>query len=363
LLRHIRFIGFWLLFFVSILMAGCSGGIPGLEPTPTNTAIPTETPIPTATPTLTPTPLPPVGVLLVPEGADPQLADQMQSFVSERITQMGMRFQVRPSLSRDDFERDDFRWIIALPPYDDLGILAASVPEARFLAVGFDGLEPSANLTVIALPEDWIVQQAFIAGYMGMVITPDWRAGMIRVNIPEGELAARAFKTGALFFCSSPSTPGQDLFCRPDYAPIYQYPIIVFGEPEVSTPEEWQGVGRYLINQFVETIFISPEIQSDQLVRYLAREGANMIGGVAPPGDVSENWVASLEFDLFQTFQDYWPEFAAGTDAQLITIPLTITHVNPELLSPGRQQFVEAILADLVAGYVDYGIDTSVNNP
>lgn len=362
MLRYTRFTCFTLLSVLLILLAGCSGGIPGFEPTPTSTATPTSTPTPTATPTLTPTPLPPVGVLLVPEGADPQLADQIQAFLSERIPQMGMRFQVRPSLSRDEFERDDFQWIIALPPYDDLGALAASVSDARFLAVGFNGLEPAANLTVIALPADWFVQQAFMAGYMGMVITPDWRAGMIRVNTPEGELAARAFKTGALFFCSSPSAPGQDLFCRPDYAPIYQYPIIAFGEPGTS-PDEWPGVGRYMLNQYVDTMFISPEVHSDQLLRFLAQEEVAIIGSTPPLNDIDSQWVASLEFDLFQTFQAYWPEFAAGTDAQLIPVNLTITHVNPERLSPGRQQFIELMLADLIAGYLDYGLETNVNNP
>jgi hypothetical protein len=273
-----------------------------------------------------------------------------------------MRFQVRPSLSAEDFERDDFQWVIALPPYDDLNRLAASQPQARFLAIGFDDLEASTNLSVISQPEDWYIQQAFIAGYMSMVITPDWRGGMIRVNTPEGEIAGQAFKTGALFFCSSPSTPDQDLFCRPDYAPVYQYPIIAFGEPDISE-DEWPGLGRFMLGQYVETIFISPEVKSDQLLRYLAQEEAEIIGSMLPPNDIRSQWVASLEFDLFQTFQDFWPVFEAGMDGQAISVPLAITHVNPELLSPGRQQFVENMLESVNAGFVDYGLDSSVNNP
>ena len=362
MLQFTRLSWFTLLSVVLILLSGCSGNLPGFEPTPTPTTPPTATAFPTATPTLTPTPLPPVGVLLHPEGADQQLADQLQNFLSNRITQLDMRFQVRPTLSRNDFERDEIQMVVALPPFDDLHALAASNPDTRFLAVGFNDLEPAANLTVIALPEDWFMQQAFMAGYIGMVITPDWRAGMIRVDTPEGELAARAFESGALFFCSSPSAPGQDLFCRPDYAPIYQYPIIAFGEPG-TTPDEWPGVGRYMLNQFVDTIFISPEVHSDQLLRFLAQEEVEIIGSSPPLSDIASQWVASLEFDLFQTFQDYWPEFAAGTDAQLVPVGLTITNVNPELLSPGRQQFVERKLVDLAAGYVDYGLDSNVNNP
>ncbi len=362
MLRKNSFIGLFLFLGFALLLVGCSGGIPGLEPTPTNPPPPTETPVPTETPTPTETQLPPVGVLLVPDGADPILVEQMQSFLSDRIPQHGMRFQVRPSLSQDDFERDDFRWVIAVPPYSDLDLLAASAPAARFLAIGFNDLEPSSNLTVISQPEDWYAQQAFMAGYIGMVITPDWRAGMIRVNTTEGEIASQSFKIGALFFCSSPSAPGQNLFCRPDYAPVYEYPIIAFGEPE-TTSDEWPGVGRYMLNQYVDTIFISPEVESDQLLRYLSQEEVELIGSTPPLDDIRSQWVASLEFDLFQTFQDFWPEFETGTNGQLVTVPLTITNVNPDLLSPGRQEFVEIMLADLVSGFVDYGLDNFVNNP
>ena len=174
---------------------------------------------------------------------------------------------------------------------------------------------------------------------------------MIRVNTEAGEAAGQAFYNGALFFCASPSTADQELFCRPQYAPVYQYPVVVYGEPE-TLPDEWPNVGRYMLNQYAETIFISPEVKSDPLLRYLAGEGANLIGGIAPLEDIRANWVASLEFDLLQAFDTFWPEFAAGVDGQQVTVPLAITHVNPDLLSPGRQQFVEIMLADVVAGYV-----------
>ena len=357
--RNFRFVGFALLIVFTLFLAGCSGGIPGLAPTPTGTATPTETPVPTETPTATPTPLPPVGVLIIPEGADANLAEQLQTFLSVEIPAAGMRFQVRPSLSREDFERENFQWVIVLPPLDDLGILAASAPQTQFLAIGFNGLKPAPNLTVIVQPEDWYIQQAFMAGYIGMVITPDWRSGMIRVNSPEGDLAAQAFNNGSLFFCSSPSG---NLICYSRYAPVYGYPAITFGEPE-TTADEWPGVGRYMLNLYVETIFISPEVKSDQLLRYLAQEEVEIIGGSAPLDDIRSQWVCSLEFDVFRAFRDYWPQFTAGGEGQMVEVGLAITNVNPELLSPGRQQFVEQMLADVQAGYVVMMDENNVNNP
>ena len=118
-----------------------------------------------------------------------------------------------------------------------------------------------------------------------------------------------------------------------------------------------------MLNQYVETMFISPEIESEQLLRYLAQEEVEIIGGAPPPDEIRSQWVASLEYDLFQAFQLYWPEFTAGAEGQSIVVPLVITNVNPDLLSPGRQQFVEIMLANLMAGFVDYGLDNSVNNP
>ena len=79
MLSKTRFFSLSLLLGLVLFLVGCSSGIPGIEPTPTNTPLPTETPTPTETATPTATPLPPAGVLLVPEGADQQLADQLQA--------------------------------------------------------------------------------------------------------------------------------------------------------------------------------------------------------------------------------------------------------------------------------------------
>jgi len=355
--RKTQILGLFLL--LALALAGCSDGLPGAGVTPEVTQPPTETAAPTEIPTPTNTPLPPVGVLLVPEGANSALADRLQTFLSEQIPPHGMRFQLRPALDAETIRRDDIRWVIALPPVDDLGALAAAVPDVRFVALGFDALEPAANLTIVAVPEDWYLQQAFMAGYMGMVLTYDWRVGMVRVNLPQDNLASEAFRNGALFFCASPSG---DLNCYSHFAPVIAYPIIVYGEPELS-PDEWPGLGRYLLNQAVETVFVSPLVDSDPLLRYLGQEEAIIIGTSPPLDGLRAQWAASLEFDLFAAFERHWPEFVAGSDGELVNVSLEITHVNPDLLSPGRQQFVEKMLADIQGGYIILTEEHNVNNP
>jgi hypothetical protein len=349
---------------ITALLIGCQGGVAlpwqPASPTPTPEATFTPTPTPTLTPT--PTPLPPLGVLLAPSQADPALANPVQNFLAAEIPGAGYRYQLRPSLIASDFEQDDIRWVIVLPPYPEIRSLVAAAPQTRFLALGFDDLEPTANLSVVALPRNWFAQQAFMAGYLAAVITPDWRVGMIRLNTPEGEQAGQAFDTGALFYCASPSSPGQENFCRPTYAPIYEYPLTVYGEPGAA-PEEWTPVGNYLLNMAVETIYVMPGADGDQLLRSLAQSEATLLGGVTPPEGVQNHWAASLQYDLLQTFKAYWPEFVTETAGKAVTVPLTLTHVNPDLLSPGRQQFVEKMLADLLAGAIDLGVGEAVNNP
>jgi hypothetical protein len=40
-----------------------------------------------------------------------------------------------------------------------------------------------------------------------------------------------------------------------------------------------------------------------------------------------------------------------------VTLSVGLGNVNPDLVSPGRQQLVEAMLADLRVGFIDTGVD------
>ena len=103
---------FALLIILTVFLAGCNAAIPGLSPTSTSAPSPTPTPTCTPSPTPTVTPLPPVGVLLAPPGVESELVEEMQARVSEWIPALGYRFQVRPSLTTNDLDRDDFKLIV-----------------------------------------------------------------------------------------------------------------------------------------------------------------------------------------------------------------------------------------------------------
>ncbi len=337
---------------LSIFLAGCGGDIPGLSPTLTLTPAPTSTPTPTATPTPTLTPLPPVGVLLAPPHADPKLAGEVQARLSQWIPEIGYRFQVRPSLSEGDLERDDFRLVVALPPNPEVAAMAANHPEIQFLAIGIQGVDPASNISTIGADGDRLDHQGFIAGYMAAMITPDWRVGVIGYSDSESTVAARqAFLTGVKFYCG---------LCRSSYPPWYDYPLYFELGADADTVA-WRMAADYMIQRAVETVYVVPGAGDDAMLGHLSSAGVNIIAGEPPLPNHRGHWVASLRFDLLESFIDFWPEYMAGSDVRAVTIPLQITDANPELLSPGKQRLVQETLVDVLGGYIDLGIDVNTN--
>jgi hypothetical protein len=51
------------------------------------------------------------------------------------------------------------------------------------------------------------------------------------------------------------------------------------------------------------------------------------------------------------------PGLMNGEGGVVVELPISFTGVNPDLFSPGRQRLTEAMLADLLAGYIDTGVD------
>jgi hypothetical protein len=341
---------FWMFFVVSLV--GCRGEMPGFSPTQTLTPSPTSTSTPTETPTPTSTPLPPVGVLLVPPGAATGFATEIQSLLAQWIPEIGYRFQLRPSLSEADLYRDDFRLVVALPPNQDILTMVTNHPEIQFLTIGIQGLEPAQNLSTIGADGNRLDHQGFIAGYIAAMITPDWRVGVLGLSESENTIAARqAFYTGVKFYCG---------LCLPSYPPWYEYPLYF----ELGTDADtiaWRTAADYMIQRAVETVYVVPGAGDDAMLRYLSDAGVNIIAGRSPLVDIQEHWVASLQFDLMSSFVDFWPVFVASPDPQAVTIPLDITDINSELLSPGKQRLVTDIMADMLAGYIDLGVDVAPN--
>jgi hypothetical protein len=93
----------------------------------------------------------------------------------------------------------------------------------------------------------------------------------------------------------------------------------------------------------------------DQNLRNSA-EKALLIGSEAPCR--FRGSAASLRSDPLPAISGSLPALLAGKGAIELPASLEISDVNANLLSPGRQQLAEEILADLLAGYIATGAGT-----
>lgn len=344
-----------LLYFVvlgvlGLMLFACSSGQP--TPSPTETVGLEATSLPTLTPssTATPTQEAPSVILLAPLESDPVLADKLESTLSTLAAQDGQSFQVLTELSPADLD-EEVRVVVALGPDPGLALLAASAPDTKFLAVGMPDVQPAANLITIASSGDRPDRLGFAAGYLAAAITEDWRVGVVSgQETPAGKAAELGFTNGVYFLCG---------LCRPVFPPfpIPGYPLTV-QLPQSAAQADWQTAIEYFQAWQVGTVYVAPEISDPELLRELADAGINIIGIGPPPAEFRSNWVASIGVsDPVSAVQDIWQALLETQGDKSVELPLVLTDVNPELVSPGRQHLVEEMLVDLLAGYIDTGVD------
>jgi len=299
---------------------------------------------PTHTPSLTP---PPLAILWASPGADPELVAEAQSILSEAAAQQAWQFSQREGLTEADFQTEgEIAVVVALPPLQDLAALISAAPSTRFIALGATDLEVSPNLTTIGAsgaPPDYL---GFVAGYIAAVITEDWRVGVIAVSdTAEGQAAREGFLTGAKYFCG---------LCQQLYPPYYNYPLY-YEQVSGASSDAWRAAADQLIGLAVTTIYVAPGAGDQALLEYLAQSGIAIIGSISPPEALQSNWVATVEADLLAALRGQLPQALIGEADVTASLPVRISHVNENLLSPGKLANVEETLSILELGLIATG--------
>lgn len=327
---------------IILFLVGCTP--PGLLKSPTWTVEVTPSQEPTRTPPpATATTLPAVGAFLAAPEADADLVDHIKPRVSTWVREGGYRFQALHSLSVQDLESESYRVVVAISPQPNIASLAQAAPQTQFLAVGFSNLDTAQNLSVIPAGQGQYDQQGFLAGYIAAMITADWRTAAIGVSDdPAAQQAREAFIAGRRYFCG---------LCRPEHPP-WEFPLYV-ELPKDASAAQWQSTADVMIKKGIETFYIIPGAGGQELIQFLVDADKMILSsGVHYREDFKESWVASLGFDLPTAFDEYWPSFVEGEVGQAVPVPLTISDVNPDNLSPGRMKNAESILRDLTQGWI-----------
>lgn len=337
---------YWFLLII-IALAGCGGG----TETPLE-VISTPTASPTPQPTLTSTPVIPVGVFLTPEGSNPEFVADLGPLIGGYIKGEGLRYQILPDLTTNDFEIEEYEIVVAIPPFPELVALAESAPETKFLAIGFDDVETSENLSILGSGGADYDIQGFIAGYIAAMITDDWRVGTLSLQENPNALAARnGFLTGVKYYCG---------WCSPKYAPmggIYIYPKFI-DLPVGASDGEISANIDILVDRVVNTYYIVPGVGTPQIYRKLISHDKLIIGsGFDYKEEYQDYWVASLEYDLVAALEEFWPRFLESETGLLELPPLLITDVNHDLLGEGKLNLALKILEEVQAGFIKTSYD------
>jgi hypothetical protein len=335
-------------FFLLLVFLLTSCGAPAAVTPTTNpdvTPEPSTTPQPTAGPT--PTLPAPLAVLILPADMDPERSKEYQTAVYDLTQTAGYRFQVLNKFTSDDLALEsNLKIVIALPPDPGIVSLAAAAPEVQFLTINIADIKPGGNVSVLggsALPMDKV---AFMAGYIGAMITQDYHTGMIlRKGSPDAEKIRTSFRAGQIFFCG---------ICNPYAGPFKDYPLSM-DIPEDAKPNEYTAYADLLIRDRVDTMFLQPGVDTPQLLDYLPTVGILTIG-TQTPLKKSGVWVVTLQPNYLSALKTAWPELVAGKGGQAFPAPLAFTDVNADLFSPGKQLLAQKVLDDLLADRISTDI-------
>ncbi len=341
----------FLIIFAVLFIAACN--FPGTSTVASPTSLPEISPRPSEPGA---TFLPPVSknkvIFVSPLDANRFLADQLERELETLTLAEGMRWERMQSISSEDIDPQT-RIVIAFENDPGLRTLQIANPDVQFLAVAIHGLEAGSNLSIIGPEGLRIDQQAFIAGFLAAVITPDYRVGVISLaDTIEGRAAQHGFFNGARYYCG---------LCRQAYPPFTDYP------KHVQLPDselDWQTVLDAAIQNHIETVYISSLPTSDSALVHLAQSRLRMLGGEPRPDNFpKELWVATVRMDPAYGLRVLWDDLLAGMPGVSMPMQLTIEEVNPALLTPGRQRLVEEIRDKILAGYIDTAVDPFTGDP
>lgn len=342
----------WAVFtIITLLLSGCNLSV--TQSAQTATPASTNTPSPTATlvATSTPTPPPSTALFIIPPQADQPLASEIKPTLEQLAKGSGMRFSVQSGLDARDLT-PEVKVVVLLPPFDSLESLASAAMTTQFIALGFAGLQPAANLSVIG-GSDRPDQIGFMAGVIAAMLTEDWRVGIISLSdTPAGNAARLGFQSGVVYFCG---------LCRPYYPPSVAYPIIA-QLPSNASQTEGQAAAQTMIGQSVKTVYVYPGAGDEAMLATLTQAGIHLIGGTSPTNSSQAAWIASLKMDILPALQTAWPQVLSGKGGLQIPANLIITDVNPALFSQGRQDLAKKIMSDLTSGAIDTKVDPLTGN-
>jgi basic membrane lipoprotein Med (substrate-binding protein (PBP1-ABC) superfamily) len=331
-----------LILLAIVLAAGCGSG-PGPAPTETALVEPSRV-IPQST--LTATSAPDTVLVAKPSGDEISTSYSISEQIAELAAASGLVVQEIEIETVAEALTPEVRLVILLKPHDGIIELASAHPEIGFIVNGVVENAPD-NVYQLRPHKDRFNQSGFLAGYLAALVTPDYRIGGLALAGDGRENAAlQGFLNGVVFYCG---------LCRSVYPPYANYPQSAV----VSTtdPSEVLRAIRSLSDQGVTTVYLSPALSNEAVFNAIGTNGLRLIGNVAPIGEPGENWIATVSPDIQAAIGGAWQAWINAETEQVIEAPMVIYDSNPEILSPGKLEFMQTVIDDLASGRIDPAVD------
>jgi hypothetical protein len=280
------------------------------------------------------TPQPDQAALVIAPGTDPALAQLVQAAVELLARQAGLPLQVNPTSA------GVWKVAVYLNPTTDLAKTANSLPGTQFLAISQVDLDKAPNLSVIRIHTE---QEVFVAGYITMLVAPDWRAGaLLASDTPLGDKLDEVFKNGGYYFCGA---------CLSALSPILSFPITA-SLPANSDLPAWQTALDGLRKSIIYTLYVSPQAATPDLLQYLVTQKFYLVGGATPAQGIRSRWAATVSSDALTPLQQLWPGLLSGKGGQVVDAPVVVSDIQDSLLGIGKQQLVQLLIQNLADGQV-----------
>jgi hypothetical protein len=326
---------------IGMLVTACNPQptpVPVSSPAPGETlTVPLETTVVTTQPS--PTPQPRSIYLIASSETEQNTLQTYQDYLRQQAAADGFLFETHESYPQDGINTDAKIVVFLMPP-DDVDSLAAANPETQFIVITNREINAASNVSLIQMSP---TQQAFLAGFIAVLVAPDYRAGgLIADSAPEIEQIQDGYFNGARYLCGR---------CTPVYGPIVAFPQVAI-VPGTSPAEGWQAAFDQLNLTRIQTLFISPEAADPQFLAYLSSLNIAVLGILPPPDGFSNNWIATIQFDKLSSLDELWPDLLSGRGGQVIQAELLVSDINERWLTPGKMIMVEQVKDDLQAGWI-----------
>ena len=331
----------WLNFSLILLL-----GVIGITGCTNSTAVP---PIPTEPPATslpvpaTATQAPPAARLLVVDPAGitpPDVTDYLSTFALENG--LGFETITDPELPP---QAEDTRMVVFLAEPANLAEIVAASPATQFIVYGSPETITSPNLSILRANSEDL---AFMAGYLTMLISWDWRAaGVIPTDVVMAAEKADAFENGARYVC------GQ---CTPFYPPLVYFPLLA-QESIQADSAAWDARINELSMNYVNSYYIDPALATPEMldrIRGLSEVIHHDIYLVGlENSSAPESVTALLGFELLSGLQQLIPQALAGTGGLAARAQVTIiASQNNAIVTPAKVDNFNRVAADLAAGII-----------